>query len=272
MNTALKHWREAATVILAAGLRHTSTADSLKAGLGKVTDIAHKSAFDYQVLLLKRSGCSGFMLNAYVFPGGLVESSDFSSEWQEIFKAFTEAPNYGIGVVKQPPASRPPIFATDRSQLGSPIPGDVAFRIWAVRETFEESGVLLAVPKHEESGICVHTDDNSDSQPTLTRLTGLWSKDVLSKWRSQWSTPSEVLHSYKSKEIWIAPPQYYDLGRMWHFPALGDLHRFAWQRSLEGCEQWLPIYLVSPDCHASLSPCKSFVFHQADCTKLKLNC
>ncbi|CAM4525468.1 unnamed protein product [Leuciscus chuanchicus] len=325
MNTALKHWREAATVILAAGLRHTPCADSLKAGLGKVTDVAHKSAFDYQVLLLKRSGRSGFMPNAYVFPGGLVDSSDFSCEWQEIFKAFTKAPNYGIGVVKQPPATRPPIFATDRSQLGSPIPGDVAFRICAVRETFEESGVLLAVPKHEESGIRVHTDDasNSDTQPTLTRSSGLWNKDVLSKWRSlvignpanfikmcmelqclpniwalhewgnwltpigvygkqrrydtafyicclheipytlqdekeivhfKWSTPSEVLHSYNSKEIWIAPPQYYDLGRMCHFPALRDLHRFAWQRSLEGCEQWLPIYLVSPDCYASLLP------------------
>lgn len=186
MNTALKHWREAATVILAAGLRRTQSADSLKAGLEKVTDEAHKSAFDYQVLLLKRSGHSGFMPNAYVFPGGLVDSSDFSSEWQEIFKAFTEAPNYGIGVVKQPPATRPPIFATDRAQLGSPIPGDVAFRICAVRETFEESGVLLAVPKHEESGIRVHTDDayDSDTQPTLTRLSGPWKKDVLSKWRS----------------------------------------------------------------------------------------
>ncbi|KAG1955622.1 nucleoside diphosphate-linked moiety X motif [Pimephales promelas] len=246
MNTALKHWREAATVILAAGLRRTPTADSLKAGLGKVTDIAHKSAFDYQVLLLKRSGRSGYMPNAYVFPGGLVESSDFSSEWQEIFKAFTEAPNYGIGVVKQPPASRPPIFATDRSQLGSPIPGDVAFRICAVKRRLRSQVCSWRVPKHEESGIRVHTDDNSDSQPTLTRLTGLWSKDVLSKSAAQLQIKGNLDSS--------TSVGYYDLGRMCYFPALGDLHRFAWQRSLEGCEQWLPIYLVSPDCHASLSP------------------
>lgn len=325
MNTALKHWREAATVILAAGLRHAQSADSLKTGLEKVSDIAHRSAFDYQVLLLKRSGGSGFMPNAYVFPGGLVDASDFSSEWQEVFQSFTKAPNYGIGVVKQPADTRPPIFATDRAQLGSPIPGDVAFRICAVRETFEESGVLLAVPKHEESGIRVRTDDARDGDPqlSLTTLSGLWDRDVLSKWRSlvignsanfikmckelqclpniwalhewgnwltpagkyskqrrydtafyicclrdtphtlhddkeivhfKWSSPSEVLRSYKSKEIWIAPPQLYDLGRVCRFPALRDLHRFASQRSLEGCEQWLPIHLVTPDCFASILP------------------
>ncbi|XP_016099649.1 nucleoside diphosphate-linked moiety X motif 19-like [Sinocyclocheilus grahami] len=325
MNTALKHWREAATVILAAGLRRAQSADSLKTGLEKVSDIAHISAFDYQVLLLKRSGSSGFMPNAYVFPGGLADASDFSSDWQEVFQSFTKAPNYGIGVVKQPPETRPPIFATDRAQLGSPIPGDVAFRICAVRETFEESGVLLAVPTHEESGIRVRTDDarDSDPQPTLTTLSGLWDRDVLSKWRSlvisdsanfikmckelqclpniwalhewgnwltpvgmhgkqrrydtafyicclrdtphtlhdekeivhfKWSSPSEVLHSYKSKEIWVAPPQFYELGRMCRCPALADLHRFAWQRSLEGCEQWLPIHLVAPDCFASVLP------------------
>uniref|UniRef100_A0A8C2AI22 Acyl-coenzyme A diphosphatase NUDT19 n=1 Tax=Cyprinus carpio TaxID=7962 RepID=A0A8C2AI22_CYPCA len=325
MNTALKYWREAATVILAAGLRHTQSADSLKTGLEKVSDIAHRSAFDYQVLLLKRSSSSGFMPNAYVFPGGLADASDFSSEWQEVFQSFTKAPNYGIGVVRQPPETRPPIFATDRAQLGSPIPGDVAFRICAVRETFEESGVLLAVPKHEESGIRVRTDDarDSDPQPTLTTLSGLWDRDMLSKWRSlvigdsanfikmckelqclpniwalhewgnwltpigshskqrrydtafyicflrdaphtlhdekeivhfKWSSPAEVLHSYRSKEIWIAPPQVYELGRMCQCPALRDLHRFAWQRSLEGCEQWLPIHLVAPDCFASILP------------------
>lgn len=328
MNTALKHWREAATVILTAGRRHAQSADCLTAALDKVTastGLPNSSAFDYQVLLLKRSGKSGFMPNAYVFPGGLVDSSDFSSEWQDIFKSFIKAPNYGVGVVKQPPETRPPIFATDRVKLGSPIPGDVAFRICAVRETFEESGVLLVVPKREESSVHVHTDhaNDSDTQPALTRLSLPWDKDVLSKWRSlvinnpanfikmckelqclpniwalhewgnwltptgvygkhrrydtafyicclqetphtlqdekeiihfKWSTPSEVLHRYKSREMWIAPPQLYDLGRMCRFPALNDLHRFASQRSLEGCEQWLPIYLMCDNFNISILP------------------
>lgn len=320
MNTALKHWREAATVILTAGLRRAPPPDSVKAGLEKVTDVTHKSSFDYEVLLLKRSRNSGFMPNAYVFPGGLVDASDFSSEWQELFKPFTKAPNYGVGMVKQSPDTRPRIFATDRAQLGSPIPGDVAFRICAVRETFEESGVLLVLPKDEDSGIRSCT---GDAQPSLTRLSGQWDTDVLSNWRSRvigdpanfikmcrelrclpniwalhewgnwltpiglygkqrrydtafyicclqetphtlhddkeivhfkWSTPLDVLRSYISRDIWIAPPQYYDIGRMCRFPALRDLHRFAWQRSSEGCEQWLSVHMVTPDGFANLLP------------------
>ncbi|TRY82378.1 hypothetical protein DNTS_002474 [Danionella cerebrum] len=310
MNTALKHWREAATVILAAGQRRAPTADTLK-----VLENAAKSVCDYQVLLLKRSGRSGFMPNAYVFPGGLVDASDFSSEWQDIFKHFTKAHNYGIAAVKQPPETRPPIFATDRAQLGSPIPGDVAFRICAVRETFEESGVLLALPKHEARGVL-------DSQPVPTRLGTPWSKDVLAKWRAlvngdpanfikmcreleclpniwalhewanwltpvgkygirrydtafylccldeaphtlhddkeivhfKWSTPQEVLQRYRSKEIWIAPPQFYDFGRLCQFPVLKDLHQFAWKRSVEGCEQWLPVHMVTSDGFANILP------------------
>ncbi|KAJ8407913.1 hypothetical protein AAFF_G00269570 [Aldrovandia affinis] len=333
MNTALKHWKEAATVILAAGARCRPAADSLK--ISKVnlpptcnvtqSDLPHKSVFDYEVLLLKRSGKSGFMPNASVFPGGLVDSSDFSSDWLETFKSFRHSPNFGLAVVKQPPETRPPIFATDRLKLGSPIPGDVAFRICAVRETFEESGVLLVVPKNEEKSIMdTLTRSGGDNIPTcLTRISELWDKRELAKWRSlvienpfnfirmckeldclpniwamhewgnwltptgvygkqrrydtafficclqeiphtvqdekeivhfEWSTPSEVLQSYQARTLWIAPPQFYDLSRLCRFPQLQDLHSFARERALEGCEQWLPVRLVCTDCTISLLP------------------
>ncbi|KAG9341994.1 hypothetical protein JZ751_018312 [Albula glossodonta] len=331
MNKALRHWKEAATVILAAGTRSRSALDTLKRS--KVpsppnwtrSDLPHKSAFDYEVLLLKRSGKSGFMPNAYVFPGGLVDSSDFSSDWLETFKSFRHSPNFGLGVVKQPSDTRPPIFATDRVKLGSPIPGDVAFRICAIRETFEESGVLLVVPKNEEKSILDSMIQSGDNNiPTsLTRITELWDKRELAKWRSlvienplnfirmckeldcmpniwamhewgnwltptgvygkqrrydtafficclqeiphtvqdekeivhfKWSTPSEILQSYQARELWIAPPQFYDLRRMCHLLQLQDLHNFAKERALEGCEQWLPVRLVSTNCHISLLP------------------
>lgn len=157
MNTNLKHWKEAATLILAAGRR--LAADSLPsrgpltAASGSPADssraraqVTHGSRFDYDVLMLKRSGRSGFMPNAHVFPGGLVDSSDFSSEWLDMFKHFRDSPNFGLRSVKQRAETRPPMFRTDRRKLGSPVPGDVAFRICALRETFEESGVLLVVP------------------------------------------------------------------------------------------------------------------------------
>ncbi|XP_029000711.1 nucleoside diphosphate-linked moiety X motif 19 [Betta splendens] len=142
MNAALKHWKEAATLIVTAGRRVRAPQAA-----GPAPHLARRSGCDYDVLLLKRSGKSGFMPNAYVFPGGLVDPSDFSDEWLDIFESFRNAPNFGLRSVKQPLETRPPIFATDRHTLGSSVPGDVAFRICALRETFEECGVLLIVPK-----------------------------------------------------------------------------------------------------------------------------
>ncbi|XP_063802078.1 acyl-coenzyme A diphosphatase NUDT19 [Pseudophryne corroboree] len=149
MNNTLRHWREAATLILAAGTQH-----------GKITprmipqvawnDNPKKTTFDYEVLLLKRSQKSGFMPNAFVFPGGLVEPSDFSNDWMKLFERHSQKPNFGLGVVNQSPNTRSPLFLTDRTEFGSLIPGEVAFRICAIRETFEESGVLLVVPENSD--------------------------------------------------------------------------------------------------------------------------
>ncbi|XP_069495157.1 acyl-coenzyme A diphosphatase NUDT19 [Ambystoma mexicanum] len=143
MNPMLKHWREAATLILAANIRTGNRV--LKNNLPQTKGWPQNIDFDYDVLLLKRSQTSSFMPNAFVFPGGLVDPSDFSSEWMEVFAHHKEKPNFGLGLVKQHSTTRAPIFATDRATFGSPIPGEVAFRICAIRETFEESGVLLVV-------------------------------------------------------------------------------------------------------------------------------
>nr|XP_005997967.1 PREDICTED: nucleoside diphosphate-linked moiety X motif 19, mitochondrial [Latimeria chalumnae] len=140
MNQALKHWKEAATVILTAGVR------GRVAGAGLWPD---SSGFDYEVLLLQRSGSSGFMPNAYVFPGGLLDPCDFSGEWLPLLRQRRPEGPFGLAPVRQGRGSRAPLFATDRAQLGSPLPGEVAFRICAIRETFEEAGILLATPQGE---------------------------------------------------------------------------------------------------------------------------
>lgn len=195
MNTTLKHWKEAATVILAAGTKYKRSVESLwreTPAFGSSLpnqNLPPKPSFDYEVLLLKRSGKSGFMPNAYVFPGGLVDPSDFSSEWLEDFKAFRHLPQFGLQTVKQPQELRPPMFATDRKQFGSLIPVDVAFRICAVRETFEESGVLLVVPREEASTRNTHEhgggNDRSDvTRSALTALSDRWDKSLIDKWRS----------------------------------------------------------------------------------------
>lgn len=132
MNWRLRHWREAATLLLAAGT---------PARLPR----SPPGPFDYELLLLQRSSRSGFMPSAHVFPGGLVEPADFSADWLGLLPA---SPRCGLGLVKPPPvgSSRAPLFATERERLGSPLPGEVAFRICAIRETFEEAGILLLLP------------------------------------------------------------------------------------------------------------------------------
>ncbi|XP_039990795.1 nucleoside diphosphate-linked moiety X motif 19 [Xiphias gladius] len=334
MNASLKHWREAATLILAAGRR--LGADSLPSGtpltaapgppLGSShgrSHLPHSSCFDYDVLMLKRSSKSGFMPNAYVFPGGVVDSSDFSSEWLDIFKSFRSSPGFGLRSVTQPPETRPPVFATDRLKLGSPIPGDVAFRICALRETFEETGVLLVVSKPDEESLlksiedrCAtaqapHRDVNELHGSELTRwralvnqdpsnflrmcrelevLPNIWALHEWANWLTpaerygatrfdtaffvcclqetphntvqdereivgfQWSTPSEILQSYQAQELWIAPPQFYELSRMCRLPSLNDLHDFARWRATEGCERWLPVYFLKEEHYIVLLP------------------
>ncbi|XP_056381707.1 acyl-coenzyme A diphosphatase NUDT19 [Hyla sarda] len=149
MNNTLKHWREAATLILAAGCQHLSAMPKITTQ-GPCDSHQKNTAFDYKVLLLQRSKKSGFMPNAYVFPGGLVEPSDFSNDWVKVFERYVDKPNFGLGIVKQPPDTRPPMFLTDRTKFGSLIPNEVAFRICAIRETFEESGILLVVPENSD--------------------------------------------------------------------------------------------------------------------------
>lgn len=136
------------------------------------------------------------MPNAYVFPGGLVDSSDFSSEWLDIFKSFSSTPSFGLTLVKQHAEARPPVFATDRLKLGSPIPGEVAFRICALRETFEESGVLLVVPKTEEKRFLKSTYENS-----FNAINNICPKE-LKKWRALVNqSPSNFVKMCRELEV-----------------------------------------------------------------------
>lgn len=159
------------------------------------------------------------MPNAYVFPGGLVDPSDFSGEWLDVFGE--GPPLFGLRGVRQAPETRPPIFATDRVKLGSPIPGEVAFRICALRETFEESGVLIAVPQEEgprSTHLC-SAHQVPDEVPDICR-------SELSRWRTLVNEdPSNFVRMCKELQVlpniwalhewsnWLTPAGRYGVSR-----------------------------------------------------------
>ncbi|NWW92778.1 NUD19 protein, partial [Rhynochetos jubatus] len=70
----------------------------------------------------------------------------------------------------------------------------------------------------------------------------------------QWSSPLEAIEQLKSQEIWVPPPQFYELCRLCNFSSLRELHQFSSARALEGCERWLPVMLTASDGYVQLLP------------------
>ncbi len=79
-----------------------------------------------EVLMLQRHANSAFMPGAYVFPGGVVEESDYAPEIERLCRGLTYARARNIMPDISPP----------QKALG--------FFVAAIREAFEEAGILLA--------------------------------------------------------------------------------------------------------------------------------
>ena len=74
--------------------------------------------------------------DAYVFPGGAIDAADANGAWMEHFtkkeiKQLTPT---------SPKLERPPLYVTPDNEE---VPRDLSLRIGAIRETFEESGILI---------------------------------------------------------------------------------------------------------------------------------
>ena len=79
-----------------------------------------------EVLMLRRHASSAFMPGAYVFPGGVVEESDYAPEMERLCRGLTSAQ-----ARTTIPDANPP-----QKALG--------FFVAAIREAFEEAGILMA--------------------------------------------------------------------------------------------------------------------------------
>jgi len=84
-----------------------------------------------EVCMLKRNLASEFVAGAYVFPGGSVDPADHGDAAEELCRGLDD------------------VQASDMLGIGS---GGLAFWVAALRECFEEAGILLALPRDAADG------------------------------------------------------------------------------------------------------------------------
>ncbi|XP_006887897.1 PREDICTED: nucleoside diphosphate-linked moiety X motif 19, mitochondrial [Elephantulus edwardii] len=284
-------------------------------------------AEDFRLLLLQRSQRQRFLPGAHVFPGGLREAADRSADWQRLFAPHHQPPRFGL-TPAPPPRSTFPVLTShglDAGEAGA-LPDEVAGRICAIREAFEEVGVLLLRPRGAawDSGpgselwpepacalapppdvedwrervrkdprhfltFCAHLDCTPD----------IWALHDWSRWLTpflqaggprfdasfflcclreppsaypdsqeimdcKWLSPSEAMEKFISKEIWLAPPQFYEMRRIQNFASLSTLHKFCLDRASEGAETWMPIILVTANGTVQLFPGDELYLEDSD--------
>lgn len=130
-------WRAAATLIVIA--RQSHKAPQVQTKINSSHAISSNIDADYLLLMLQRHSRSSFMPSAYVFPGGVIDKADYSEQWMQIYKGFgyTERELSSFSNIAGP---RPELF---EDYSGIAISPEVAFRICAIREAFEECGLML---------------------------------------------------------------------------------------------------------------------------------
>ncbi|XP_055268315.1 acyl-coenzyme A diphosphatase NUDT19 [Moschus berezovskii] len=141
VRAAPSNWRRAATIMLVAGWpRPVPTAPSRP----------QPPPEGFRVLLLQRSSNQGFVPGACVFPGGVLDAADRSTDWLCLFAPHHGPPRFGLGPAP-PQLATFPVLPTARPEAvgegAAALPDDIAFRICAIREAFEEAGVLLLRPR-----------------------------------------------------------------------------------------------------------------------------
>ncbi len=201
--------RDAATVMLlrSAGL---GQADAGRAGLGQA-DAGRGDKDSIEVYMLRRAPSMAFGPGAYVFPGGSVDPRDTSGE---VAWAGPGAAEWGAVLAAPPDLARALVCA-------------------AVRETFEESGVLLAGPSPDQVVADTRGEDwEADRHALLDRSLSLADllgrrrlvlrADLLTPW-ARWVTPLTEQRRYDTRFFAAALPagqRTRDVG--------GEADRVAW--------------------------------------------
>ncbi|VVC29167.1 Hypothetical protein CINCED_3A009736 [Cinara cedri] len=191
-------WREASSVIL---LTKSSNVKNMKT-------VCWDS---FKILCIKRSEINSFLPNYIVFPGGTTEKSDSSLEWTNIIPDYMNS-NLNINIIGY--NGNPAIKFVSDNEPGS-IPKYLSLRVTAIRETFEECGILLCKQINHEiaenSGKANHLEiDSIDKWRKLVRKNAINFIDLCNQnncypdvgalhlW-SNWLTPSILKTKFDTK-------------------------------------------------------------------------
>lgn len=149
MAAQVKNWKEASTLILATKKSMQQLNQKVPGAANKISSTLSKlemvNSCDYNIITMKRSKSSKFFPNAVVFPGGMADKCDFSPKWFSVFEKRGISSKWfdSLKVQHRPPMYRENAYVvTDRTD--SFLPAEVGYRINAIRETFEETGALIA--------------------------------------------------------------------------------------------------------------------------------
>nr|XP_017108858.2 nucleoside diphosphate-linked moiety X motif 19 [Drosophila bipectinata] len=275
--------------------------------------------FDYNALLLTRTQKSSFMPESSVFPGGVCDVTDSSPAWLELFHRsnINSAKLRDLSHVNGP---RPDIFQP--KETDKEIDPNLSLRLTAIRETFEELGILLCRDKKSLSSTSgygkfydqfdrarwQHVVHNDASQflelcNHLDVVPDVWSLFEWSVWRTPstfkkrfetaffltaleeqpevqiepnevkdcaWRSPLDYLKACLRKELWLPPPQFYELSRFLNFSSLEGLRTFAEERSAKGTDLIHPVMFKCTDGTVHLLPGDALYPTDADVTSDKI--
>lgn len=70
----------------------------------------------------------------------------------------------------------------------------------------------------------------------------------------QWCDPNQVLAEHQSEQVFLAPPQVYELSRILNFRNLEPFQKFIKARQVLGTQRWMPIINTYDDGAISLLP------------------
>lgn len=150
----LKNWKESASLLVACKSKINVPPNPSKINFPPPINHADNlsSKEEYKILMMERNVNSPFMPSKRVFPGGVLSEADWQADWKGLFEGVA-APAYQQFVDKL--ASSGTGYPMQEENKHLPLPADITFRICAIRETFEETGLLLVVDKealHKSSG------------------------------------------------------------------------------------------------------------------------